>query len=212
MRIPWLWVLASILAGGVIHIAAILGLPYLGERDAWARLAALSSENQVYVLPPGEHDAPLPLMAPDIGYAFCRFDLTNKNVLVKAEFPERTWSAAVYTRQGENFYLISGADAKRKDLRLLIVPRARLPEEASTEKSEEGDEQNIVIAPAATGIVLIRAPIRGAAYKQRVLDVLRNVSCDLQAEPAPDLLAAEPEPPPEPKKPEKSRRSKAEAR
>lgn len=178
MRLPWLAIAAGIIAGGIIHIAAVLGMPYLASNDSWQRLASLSSPNQMYVLPlfaPGA--APLPMMAPDIGYAFCRFDLSKENVVIEADIPDTDWSAAIYTRYGENFYVISGADARRDRIRMLLIPRARLAEEASTERTEEGDEQIIVITPGTRGTILIRALIRSEAYQDRVLSALQSASC-----------------------------------
>jgi len=74
MRVSWFTIAAAIVAGGVIHIAAVLSVPYLAREDAWGRLARFSSVNQLYLLPPGAPRlVPLPHAAPDMAYAFCRF-------------------------------------------------------------------------------------------------------------------------------------------
>ena len=163
----WPWLLASIFCAGIIHILAVFGVPYLASRDAWARLSEISEENRINVLSVAASDTPLPFMAPDIAHAFCRYDLTNNNVLVKTSLGDGTWSIAVSGRHGENFYFISGAEAKRRELRLLLVPRSRLAEEVSTERSEEGDEQIIVITPGMEGWWCCRAPIRGPEFRGR---------------------------------------------
>lgn len=189
----WPWAAGALFAAGIIHIAAIFAMPYLAKQDAWARLAEISGENQMYVLPvpdASQTEPALPLMSPDLGYAFCRFNLKKNNVAVIAEFSEPAWSVSVSTRRGENFYLISGADAKRKELRLLITPRDRLAEEVSTEQNDEGEEQIIVISPSDEGVVMIRAPIRGPSYMQRTFDALRKVSCEATPTPEAELIAA----------------------
>lgn len=188
----WPWAAGAVFAAGVIHILAILGMPYLARQDAWARLSRISGENQMYVLPPaeaGDPEPPLPLMSPDLGYAFCRFNLKQSNVAVRVEVSEPAWNVSVYTRYGENFYLITGADARRKELRLLITPRDRLAEEASTEETEEGEEQIIVISPSQEGVVMVRAPIRGASYRDRTFAALRKAACDPAPTPEAELLA-----------------------
>ena len=191
MRAFWPWLLASIFCAGVIHVLTVFGVPYLATRDAWSRLSALSDENQLYLLPIAAADTPLPFMAPDIAYAFCRFDLTTKNVSLQTELGDGSWSIAVSGRHGENFYFISGAEAKRRELRLLLVPRARLSEEVSTERSEEGDEQIIVISPNLTGIVVIRAPVRGASFAEDTIRLLQSAQCKPVIEQDPNVLAAD---------------------
>jgi uncharacterized membrane protein len=187
------WLIGSLCAAGVIHIGAIFAIPHLAKQDAWARLSQISDQNQMYVLGSAEADQdqpPLPLMSPDLGYAFCRFTLKQNNLAVLAEFSEPAWTVSVYTKLGENFYVISGADAKRKELRLLITPRQRLAEEASTEQNDEGDEQIIVISPGEEGVVMVRAPIRGPSYRQRTLEALQKVTCEPKPTPEAELLAA----------------------
>jgi uncharacterized membrane protein len=196
----WPWLLASLFAAGVIHILAVFGVPFLASRDAWARLSQISSENRIHVLSVAASEAPLPFMAPDIAHAFCRYDLTKNNVLVKTALGDGTWSIAVSGRHGENFYFISGAEAKRRELRLLLVPRSRLSEEASTERSEEGDEQIIVITPAMQGLVVLRAPIRGPSFAADTVKALQGAECrpvaDTLAEPEAASPPEQPPPPP----------------
>ncbi len=186
MRTLWPWLVASLFCAGVIHVLAVFGVPYVASRDAWARLSKMTELNRIYVMPVAASEAPLPFMAPDIAYAFCRYDLTKNNVLVKTKLGDATWSIGVSTRHAENFYFISGAEAKRRELRLLIVPRARLSEEASTERSEEGEEQIIVIAPDMTGIVVVRAPIRGPSFAADTVNALQSAECSPVTEPAID--------------------------
>ena len=195
----WPWLIASLFAAGVIHILAVFGVPFLASRDAWARLSQISSENRIHVLSVAASEMPLPFMAPDIAHAFCRYDLSKNNVLVKTALGDGTWSIAVSGRYGENFYFISGAEAKRRELRLLLVPRSRLAQEVSTERSEEGDEQIIVITPAMQGLVVLRAPIRGPSFAADTVKALQGAECRPVAETvAEPEAAASPEPAPPP--------------
>ena len=186
MRTLWPWLVASLFCAGIIHVLTVFGVPYVASQDAWARLSKIVEMNRIYVMPVAASEAPLPFMAPDIAYAFCRYDLSKNNVLVKTKLGDATWSIAVSTRHSENFYFISGAEAKRRELRLLIVPRSRLSEEASTERSEEGEEQSIVIAPGMTGLVVLRAPIRGPSFAADTINALQSAQCSPVIEPAVD--------------------------
>jgi uncharacterized membrane protein len=201
MRAIWPWSLAALFCAGIIHAAAVFGVPYVASRDGWSRLAELSESNQLYILPIAGAEMPLPFMAPDVAYAFCRFDLTAKNVLLQTELGDPSWSIAVSGRRGENFYFISGVEAKRRELRMLLVPRARLAEEASTERSEEGDEQIIVITPEMTGIAVIRATIRGPSFATDTINALQSARCETVIEPDPNVVASDSEPGPQPNAP-----------
>ncbi len=178
MKISWFTIASGIVAGLVIHIAAVLGAPYLARQDAWGRLAALSSLNQLYVMPPGAPEVvPLPRAAPDIGYAFCRFDLSDGNVVFESEVSGPTWSAAIHTRHGDNFYVISGADIQRDNIRMLLVPRERLAVEASAEITVRGEEQIIVISPEMRGTITVRVPNPGTPFTQRTIAALQAGQC-----------------------------------
>ena len=173
------WAAGGLVAAGVIHILCVFGIPLLAERDAWSRLSAAIKPN-VLAVADGRNAPQLPFASPDVLTAYCLFDLSEHNVIVKSPLPEGPWSLTVSTRAGENFYVMTGADAKKPAVRLLIIPQNRLPEDASTEKTEEGDDQNIVVSPGQTGIVAIRAPLRGETFRTLALDELQKARCEIQ--------------------------------
>ena len=113
------------------------------------------------------------------------------NVTVRSPLPDASWSLALSTRAGENFYVVTGADTKKSEARLLIVRHDRLAEEAATGKTDEGDEQNIVVSPSETGFVVIRAPIRGESFRAQTMIEIQKARCEIQPEP---VVAAVAEP------------------
>ncbi|MGC1585432.1 MAG: DUF1254 domain-containing protein, partial [Rhodomicrobium sp.] len=169
----------------------VFSIPLLAERDAWGRLSAVMKPNTLVVVD-GKNAPQLPFTSPDVVTAYCLFDISQNNVIVKSPLPERPWSLAISARSGENFYVVTGADAKRPRVRLLIIPQTRLPEEESTEKTEEGDEQNIIVSPSQTGIIAIRAPLRGESFRAQALEELRKARCEIQKRQEPVVAVAEP--------------------
>ena len=116
---------------------------------------------------------------PDVATAYCLFDIAKDNLAIKTPLAGPAWSLTLSTRAGENFYLITGADAKRPHVRLLIVPQDRLLEEASTGKTLEGEEQSIIVSPSQTGIVAApRAPARGKASARKLWRSLSKARCE----------------------------------
>jgi len=98
VRIPGLYIVLGLVLAGIIHIIAVLTLPMLAPKNAHARLAALGPANNMIELPaaaPGRQV--MPMMAPDVRYAFCRFDLANGPVRLKAAVPDDLWLIALYT-------------------------------------------------------------------------------------------------------------------
>jgi uncharacterized membrane protein len=194
------WILAGLVTAGIIHILTVFAIPGLASLDAWGRLSPAVKPNTLAIA--GEGTTPrLPFSSPDAVTAYCLFDISKDNVVITAPMPEPAWSLALSTRSGENFYLVAGADAKRPSVRLLVIPQARLSGETSTEKTEEGGDQSIIVSPELTGIVAIRAPLRGESFRGPAMDELRKARCDVQkrveplvAEASPDLLEPTEEP------------------
>ena len=124
----------GLVLAGLIHIVAVLTLPMLAPRNAHARLAALGPANTMIELPPATPGRQvMPMMAPDVRYAFCRFDLANGPVRLNARIADELWLIALYTPDGENFYSVAGADMKRAEIDLIIAAADQTVEEAGVD-------------------------------------------------------------------------------
>lgn len=182
------WATAGLVTGGIIHLLTVFGIPWLAENDAWNRLKSQMPSNTLAVYDEKSKFS-LPFASPDVVHAYCLFDISERNVVVTSPLQDGPWSIAVSTRSGENFYVITGADAKKSEIRIIIIPRDRLAQEASTEKTEEGEDQNIIVSPTATGIVAIRAPLRGESFRVPTVEALNQARCEVQ-KPQEALIAA----------------------
>ncbi|HZJ11663.1 MAG TPA: DUF1254 domain-containing protein [Methyloceanibacter sp.] len=178
VRLPGLYIVLGLVLAGLIHIVAVLSLPMLAPKSAHARLAALGPANTMIELPaaaPGRQA--MPMMAPDVRYAFCRFDLTNGPVRLKATIADELWLIALYTPEGENFYSVAGADMKRAEIDLVISTTDQTVEEAGVDAPESSDDVIVVNAPVTEGIALIRAPLAGPSRASRAERALGSTSC-----------------------------------
>ncbi len=131
------WIIGGVVAGGIIHILCVLGIPALAERDAWSRLSATMKPNTL-VVSDGKSGVGLPFSPPDVISAYCLFDISERNVVVRSPLNDGPWSLAVSSPSGENFYLVTGADAKKSEARLLLIRRDRLSEEFGDGKDGGG--------------------------------------------------------------------------
>ena len=178
VRIPGFYIVLGLVLAGLIHIIAVLTLPMLAPKNAHARLAALGPANNMIELPaaaPGRQI--MPMMAPDVRYAFCRFDLANGPVRLKAAVPDDLWLVALYTPEGDNFYSVAGADTKRAEIDLVITGADQTVEEAGADAPESSDEVVVVNSPVTEGVALIRAPLVGPSRSARAEQALKTTSC-----------------------------------
>jgi len=178
LRIPFLFILLCLVLAGLIHIAAVLSLPTLAPKNAWSRLVPLGPANTMIPIPPAKPgESVLPMMAPDVRYAFCRFDLAGGPVRLKAAVPDDLWLIAFYTPKGDNFYTVSGADMRRGQLDLIIAKADQPVAEAGVDAPEEADQVVVVTSPVEEGIAVIRAPVPGPSRARRAEEALNATSC-----------------------------------
>lgn len=178
VRLPGLYIALGLALAGLIHLVAVLTLPMLAPRDAHARLAALGPANTIIQLPP---PAPgrqvMPLMAPDVRYAVCRYDLSTGPVRLRARTADDNWLIAFYTPLGENYYTVVGADLKRPEVDLIIATTDQTVAEVGVDSPEAFDDVVVVNSPVVKGIALIRAPLTGQSRSAEAERALKAAYC-----------------------------------
>jgi uncharacterized membrane protein len=177
LRIPLLYLLLAIVLAGLIHLAAVLALPSVAPKNAFARLKPLGDANVMIELPPvkpGEET--MPMQVPDVRYAFCRYDLSGGPVRLSAVIPDDLWLIAFYTPKGDNFYAVSGADMRRGKVDMIINETGQPVPEADADAPEE-EEVVVVESPLKEGIAMIRAPLSGASRSARTAEALKSATC-----------------------------------
>lgn len=178
VRLPGLYIALCIVLAGLIHVIAVLSLPILAPRDAHARLAALGSANTLIQLPPPEPGRQvMPLMAPDVRYAFCRYDLSEGPVRLKARIADGNWLIAFYTPLGENYYTVVGGDLKRPDVDLIVATEDQTIAEVGVDSPEAFDNVVVVSSPVVEGIALVRAPLTGQSRSAEAERALKATYC-----------------------------------
>ena len=169
--------------GAAIHICIILIMPYVSKGDAWNRLEEMAKINELAVLPDAASQyRPFAFMAPDVHYAACRYDLTDGPLQLRSPLPNNLWSIALYTRHGENYYLISGRDVQNKAINLLLVIDKTIDNEKQEEQILAQNSNNAlreitISAPSKTGIIVIRAPVPNPAFRNEVSTQLAKAYC-----------------------------------
>ncbi len=197
IRMPGLYIALGLVLAGLIHIGAVLLLPMVAPRNANARLAGLGEVNTMIQLPAAEPGKQvMPMMAPDVRYALCRYDLAAGPVRLRAPVGDDLWTIALYTPDGSNFYAVAGGDLKRGDIDLIIATGEQTVAEAGVDAPEAAERVLVVNAPASEGVALIRAPLAGPSGAARAERGLKGAFCGAYVPtPAPVVVPApEPEP------------------
>ena len=95
---------------------------------------------------------------------------------IRATLPGAGWTLSLHSATGDSVYVVTGQDQKATDVSLLVLPPGErfvgvLPEA----RLAAGFIQ--VAMPSTEGIVLIRAPDRGSAYRREVEAELAKATC-----------------------------------
>lgn len=175
----WRYLLLLPVAAGIVHlIATFLAVSNI-RGSAYYRLATTLPTNTMKILAPvTPSQQPLPYLAPDARYAMCRFSSKQGPVDVSAVLPERGWTLGVYHNDGSTAYFAAGTSVRPSTIALTLLP---------------GDNRFLGLTPQALGktaptapqltlnvregLIVVRAPDRGAAYRQADEAILANASC-----------------------------------
>lgn len=173
--------LITVLLAAILHILATLLAPRIAGGTRSDRLARLAPLHKFAVLPPvTPQNQPLPFIAPDVRYAMCRYNTGKGPVTVNAPLPGKGWSVSLYTPEGDNFYTSLGQEGQSTDIVLQLTPVAErflgLTPEARGQVSEASPALSI---PTGSGLVVVRGPDKGLAYRAETEAVLQRAACTL---------------------------------
>jgi uncharacterized membrane protein len=175
-QIGWRTVVGAALLAGIVHITATLAVPLLGPGNAFRKLRDTLPVNQMVFLPPPTPSTQLlPFVAADALYAACRYDVSAGTVAVTAMLADPGWTLSLHTPQGDNFYVLPAQQLRRSDVTFVIVPGGERLVEFGSRRLTGDDSQ--VESPVSEGLVLLRAPLRGLAWRAETEARLRRATC-----------------------------------
>ncbi|HWK65450.1 MAG TPA: DUF1254 domain-containing protein [Rhizobiaceae bacterium] len=169
--------LLGLLGAAIVHIAVLLLLPAITEKDAWSRLADVRG---LFALVPisgqqGEERL-LRLTDPYFEAAACRFDLTEGLARVHASGRIPYWSISIYDRSGQNIYSFNDRSTASGDLDLLVLSPVQMME---LRKNLPGQfEQSVFVeTPVEEGMVVVRGFAPDPSWKPTVAAYVKSVTC-----------------------------------
>ena len=154
-----LFVAATLVIAALVHFCIVLVIPTVAARDAFARLAELGQPGVTTPLPraaPSERR--FPWDDPALAGSFCRFDLSNGPVRVKAPTGRAGFaSLSFHTRHGAVFYALTDRAATRGRMEAVIVSPAQLRVLVAHDDEDDPSQDLRVVSPTSEGFVIMRA-------------------------------------------------------
>jgi uncharacterized membrane protein len=175
--LDWRIVVGALLLGGILHISATLAVTALGPGNAFQRMRDTLPVNRMVILPPvvpGKE--PLPFMLPDALYAMCRYDLSEDPVAVSAALADAGWTLSLHTPHGDNFYVMPAQQLRRPEVSFVVVPGGDRSDHAPSPRRISSATAQIT-SPTLEGLAVVRAPLRGLAWRAEAEALLRRASC-----------------------------------
>ena len=177
-EVGWRTLIGATLLGGIVHILATLAVPFLGATTAYAKLRdSLPANRMIILAPPAPGKQALPFQTPDALYAMCRFDISVDSLAVTAAVSQPGWTLSIHTPAGDNFYVMPAQQLRRGDVSLLVVPAPDRHGELIAPNKRQSDTDSQIQSPSSEGLVVVRAPLKGLAWRGETEALLRRANC-----------------------------------
>jgi len=187
MKAAWLARAAYSLALVVViaaltHFAALLMIPAVAERDAFARVAALAPPFKTVALPaasPKSRD--FPYADPAVAAAVCVYDLSAGPVRAHAALGRASFaSLSFHSRRGVVFYALTDRAANRGRMEALIVTPEQLRTLVARDDEDNPTEDLRIVSPTTQGFVMARVLTGGAGEAADAAAQAAAMSCGLE--------------------------------
>jgi uncharacterized membrane protein len=175
--------LGAALTAGLVHVVAILIIPRYATNDAYARLARLGPVDATMPLPgAGSREARLfPYFDPAVAAAFCRYDLSNGPVRVKAPVARYEFSSiSFHTRRGDIFYALTDRAATQSALEALVVTDKQLRAISAHDSEDETPRELRIVSGTNEGFVLMRSFSQEPSLLGEAEERVRALKCETE--------------------------------
>ncbi len=185
--------LVGLVLAGLVHIAAVFGVPWLGDRDAFNRLRSTMSAERSELVSSLGGDTWLPHPDPAVAISACAYNLADGPVRIATRTGSLFQSVSFHGRGGGVYYAITDRAAVRGVLEVLVMTGPQLDEALALEDEEEPTRELRVVSPSREGLVIVRVLASTASQRAAAEEAARGVSCVIEGQAPP--VPAPPGPP-----------------
>jgi uncharacterized membrane protein len=162
------WLLVTAALAVVIHVAAVMALPYAIMRvvmrqapDGWnhvTRPPLATAASRAIVRP-----------SPDLAYTLCVFDVAERPLHVRAPVADGYTSLSMFAANTDNFFVVNDRQANGEAIDLVLVGPHTPPIEA-------GGRQ-VVVARSERGVILVRRVVESREHFAAIDELRRGDVC-----------------------------------
>ena len=177
--------ICGLVLAGIVHIVAILTIPWLGEQDALSRLRSTAAADRAeLVSAPGAAAAAwLPSPDPAVAIAACAYNLDEGPLRVTARMRGMFQSISFHGRGGGVYFAITDRAAIRGALDLVVMTRAQLEGTLALEDEEEPSRDLRIVAPSREGFAIVRVLATFPSMRAEAEEAAKAVSCSTDPPP-----------------------------
>jgi len=176
MRRLLYWCVATLLLAVVVHLFVVIFVPGVDTGQKLAQMEAAGEVNKLHQIAAKDtHQVLLTEPSPDLRYAFCKFDIRTRPLMIEGSVPPGYWSVSVYGETGSNVYTLNDRQAGVQKLQLMIVT-----EDEPFDDEARPENTIIVRVPTASGLVLFRALVSDRSQEELVESHLAASKCGLR--------------------------------
>ena len=152
------YAIAALVVAALAHGVIVLVIPMVAEHDAYATLSGLAPVGATEALPrPAPDSRRFPYLDPGVAAAFCRYDLSNGPMRVRAPLGRAGYvSISFHSRRGAVFYALTDRAAAHGKLEAVIVTPAELRGLQAADDEDNPSQDLRIVSPTADGFVLTR--------------------------------------------------------
>ncbi len=167
----------GLVLAGIVHIAAVLGVPWLSEQDAFSRLrGTLAADRSQIIAAPGQ-ETWLPRPDPAASLAACAYNLDEGPLRVSARTGPIFESLSFHARGGGTFFAVTDRAGVRGALDLVVMTRSQLDEAQANDDGDEPSRDVRIVAPRREGLVIVRVVAPFPSQREEAETAAKSVSC-----------------------------------
>ena len=170
----------GLVLAGIVHISAVLSVPWLSEQDAFSRLRGTLAADRSEIIAARGKETWLPRPDPAASVAACAYNLNEGPLRVSARTSPMFESLSFHARGGGIFYAVTDRAAVRGALDLVVMTRRQLDEAQTNEDEDEPSRDVRIVAPRLEGLVIVRVVAPLPSQREQAETAAKSVSCVTQ--------------------------------
>lgn len=168
------WGLGGLCLGGIIHIVAVLGVPFVTDKTPWNGIAELGKTGTFHLVT--RDDTPIGGLDPAMVHAACAFDLSGESSGFELDIQASLWTVSVFDSLGRSVFALAGREP-RFGLALVTAEETETEEAEASDDQPEEDTNFAAKVPDDKGFIVLRVFSPYESERVKVVKNLQGARC-----------------------------------